>query len=300
MIVKATKNSKGEWIFVKVVYLPEHGKDLPFGFTGRIISEGYFDNNYMVAKYLGGQSYFATFNSDNTWFNRNLGSKLRAGGLPGDPRCTEEEEGETVVAYVNGQVNSLWHKPKSATPAVCSDDPPITYPGGTGAGGSHDINALTNAEAELLAKMEADYKKRMSEEEKKIFEKMSPYERLKYLMNAKDAEVKAAQHFPNSLENGKGDAFRHAFFSALNRTMFGVDQAKLLGDAHENIPQNPLNKQMDLHNNEIGRAYDVYTANMTAEMYVLEMVNSGKLVYLGPLGTNSIIMPYTKLIPSNQ
>lgn len=184
----------------------------------------------MVAKYLGGKGYFATFNSDNTWFNSNLSSKLRAGGLPGDPRCTEEEEGETVVAYVKGEVNSVWYKPKSPTAAVCSDDPPRTYPGGTGAaGGSHDINALTNEEAELFAKMEADYKKRMREEEKTIFEKISPYERLKYLMNAKDAEVKAAQHVPNSLENGKGDAFRYAFFSTLNRTMFDVDQAKLLG-----------------------------------------------------------------------
>ncbi|WP_426477529.1 DUF6973 domain-containing protein [Chryseobacterium sp. CBSDS_008] len=300
LIVKAIKNSKGEWIFVKVMYLPEYGKNLPTGFTGRIISEGYFDDNYVVTKYLGGQGYFATFNSGNTWFNHKLNAKLKAGGLPGDdPLCQPEEDGGTVTGYVEGEVNVVWQRP-TTTPAVCTDDP-LPTGGGTGGGGiPKDINALTAAEAEMLAKLEGAYKTRMSPEEIAIYDKMPMHDRLSYLLNAKDAEVKAEQHFPNDLRNGKGDAFRHAFFSALNRTRFGIDQAKLLGDAHENTPQHPLNKQMDLHNNEVGRAYDVYMTANTAEVYVLDMMKTGKLVYLGPLGINNDLIPVTKLIPSNQ
>lgn len=155
LIVKATKNSKGEWVFVKVIYLPEYGKDLPSGFTGRIISDGYFAKNYMVTKYLGGHLYFATFNSDNTWVTRNLSQKLKA-GLPGDPRCTEEEgEGETVYAYVNGELNSIWYRPKSPTPPVCEDNPILGGGGGTGGGGT-PADKVTKPTAEEMKKQIKD------------------------------------------------------------------------------------------------------------------------------------------------
>ncbi|REC62260.1 hypothetical protein DRF65_11140 [Chryseobacterium pennae] len=228
LIVKATKRPTGEWEFVKVIFLPEYGKDLPGGFTGRIISEGYFDKNYMVARYLGGQGYFATFNAGNTWSGQNRNVKLKAEGLPGnDPLCQPEEDGGTVTGYVEGEVNVVWQRPTS-TPPVCTDDP-LPTGGGTGGGGiPKDINALTTAEAELLAKLEASYKGRMTPEEIAIYDKMPMHDRLSYLMNAKDAEVKAAQYFPNDLKNGKGDAFRHAFFSALNRTKPAIIYKKWL------------------------------------------------------------------------
>lgn len=141
LIIKATKNSKGEWDFVKVIYLPEYGEDLPSGFTGRIISEGYFDNNYIIAKYFGGHSYFATFNSDNPWVGRKHNFKLKA-GLPGDPRCQPEEDGGTVTGYVEGQENVVWHRPKPTTPPVCVDDPILSGGGGggTGVGGTPSDN----------------------------------------------------------------------------------------------------------------------------------------------------------------
>ncbi|KMQ64456.1 hypothetical protein IVN40_05300 [Chryseobacterium indologenes] len=143
LILKATKNQKREWDFVKVIYLPEYGKDIPNGFTGRIISEGYFDNNFTVTKYYGGKAYFSTFNADNSWLKDRSAPKLKAGGLPGDPRCQpeEEEDQRTVEGYVEGQLNTVWTFPKTKLPhAACSDDPIPTGTGGGGAPGAPSDN----------------------------------------------------------------------------------------------------------------------------------------------------------------
>ena len=51
--------------------------------------------------------------------------------------------------------------------------------------------------------------------------------------------------------NTIGDAYRHAYFAALNTRNMGHTNAKSLGDAHEcDTPSNKLDqKQMDIHNN---------------------------------------------------
>ncbi|MGA6118702.1 DUF6973 domain-containing protein [Sphingobacterium anhuiense] len=306
LIVKAAKNSKGEWIFVKVIYLPEYGKDLPSGFTGRIISEGYFDNNYMVAKYMGGNGYFATFNSDNTWFARKANSKLKAEVPLGDPRCQPEDDGGTVIGYVEGVPNTVWHRPKSPAPAVCNDDPQPTGGGGGGSGGNGtpaDRTKLSPEKRAEFTSLELKYRKLMSPTEIAIYDKMNELDKFVYLKNADAAKTKAEALFPaNSLYLGKGDAFRHAYFSAMNAIDLGNAQAKLLGDAHEAVPQQALDKQMDLFNNQVGRDYDPRTyKNGNIDNYITEMMNTGKLRYLTPLGANGDIIPgITKLTPTNK
>ena len=58
------------------------------------------------------------------------------------------------------------------------------------------------------------------------------------------------------LHNTIGDAYRHAYFSALNarNSSFGYAKAVMLGYAHEcETPNDKLNeKDMDLHNNNWG------------------------------------------------
>ena len=56
--------------------------------------------------------------------------------------------------------------------------------------------------------------------------------------------------------NGKADAIRHAFWSALMTAKIGKDFAKQIGTAHEqDRPEQPLGeKLMDLHNNKVGRS----------------------------------------------
>ncbi len=67
--------------------------------------------------------------------------------------------------------------------------------------------------------------------------------------------------------NDCGDAFRHAFFNALNAQSCGAALAKEFGDAHEcNTPDTELSeKMMDLHNNAVGVSVAEANPGATAE-----------------------------------
>lgn len=68
------------------------------------------------------------------------------------------------------------------------------------------------------------------------------------------AELKAKRY--GKLHNGKGDAFKHAYWSALMAFYHSELWAKALGNAHEMRPNNPkIEKRMDLHNNAVGRGH---------------------------------------------
>ncbi len=56
-----------------------------------------------------------------------------------------------------------------------------------------------------------------------------------------------------SQEDGAGDAFRHAFATALLCRDIGIDEAKEITDLHEDSDKNPHDrKTMDLFNNAMG------------------------------------------------
>jgi hypothetical protein len=69
--------------------------------------------------------------------------------------------------------------------------------------------------------------------------------------------------------NTIGDAYRHAYFAALNTHNMGHTNAKSLGDAHEcDTPSNNLNqKQMDLHNNAWGYHYGSTISTITESQF---------------------------------
>ena len=112
------------------------------------------------------------------------------------------------------------------------------------------------------------------------------------------------------LVHGKGDAFRHAFFLALNTQDTGPI-AYLFGVAHETeVPAAlALAKQMDLYNNNVGIAI-AWNHMLTAEAQLAGTVNAavanGEMQYLSPLDvsgypiTQGIIPGTTQLIPTNQ
>lgn len=49
------------------------------------------------------------------------------------------------------------------------------------------------------------------------------------------------------------NAFKHAYWNALNTLSFGSSEAKIIGDNHESEDMTSLNAQMDLWNNDLGR-----------------------------------------------
>lgn len=89
--------------------------------------------------------------------------------------------------------------------------------------------------------------------------------------------------------NDKSDAFRHAFWQAINVQSAGATITSLFADAHESSTptQLLLEKQMDEYNNAIGIAYaqsiTIFTLNSTISTAIWEKVIDGELKYLSPI-----------------
>lgn len=103
--------------------------------------------------------------------------------------------------------------------------------------------------------------KRLTDDEKS-FVKNSPFVAWDFKTAADEATAEAKKRFPDSLHNGSGDAFRHAYWNALMTKARGPELAKQYADAHENFPGNdPNEKTMDLINNSLGRLIGVASRN---------------------------------------
>ncbi|NJB38207.1 DUF6973 domain-containing protein, partial [Croceivirga sp. JEA036] len=163
---------------------------------------------------------------------------------------------------------------------------------------------------DILKEFEQDYRNRMSISEKAIFDSMSQFKQKGYLVNGQKATWAAEDLYPNSFYNGKGDAFRHAYFNALNAILLGVTLAKDLATAHEdkpapsNYPNYSKEVQMDLFNNEVGRNKRTWFTdgfNSLVESISAAMVN-GELRYLSHLlggGSSGPATNQSQLIPTN-
>ncbi|MEO9328556.1 DUF6973 domain-containing protein [Gordonia aurantiaca] len=92
----------------------------------------------------------------------------------------------------------------------------------------------------------------------------------------------------NSLADGHGDAFRHAYWNALMTERFGEEWTERFTNAHEGLGGNPAHREaMDLYNNEVGRR--IATANPDAspdELAVLvdKAVDEGRTLVLDENG----------------
>jgi RHS repeat-associated protein len=103
--------------------------------------------------------------------------------------------------------------------------------------------------------------------------------------------------------NDEADAFRHAYFNALNTQSFGKDLAKKLGKAHEAlddpnaIKQNQ--KKMDLHNNAVGQDVGEANPNATADEMVQKVEEQRKAGSMVVLKDPTDATGNTPLVPSN-
>jgi|LauGreDrversion4_2_1035121.scaffolds.fasta_scaffold149531_1 hypothetical protein len=105
----------------------------------------------------------------------------------------------------------------------------------------------------VLPEFEVNYRGRMSPSELTIFDNLNRFLQLRYLSNAYRAENLARAFYPGDQVNNCADAFRHAFFNGLNVASLGYSLTKQLGDAHEELSQIQIQKEMDLYNNSVGR-----------------------------------------------
>lgn len=178
---------------------------------------------------------------------------------------------------------------------------------------NYDITLIENLfpETSEILIFESDYRARMSPEELEIFDDMSRGDQLRYLWNAKTSIELAEDLFPSSILNGKGDAFRHANFNALNAKYLGIDLAKRLADAHElKLDQQELARIMDLRNNQIGRelylrlvqiANNNLDYSIGVSLKLIQMIYAGELWHLKPLDSWGNVIPgVTQLVKTNE
>jgi hypothetical protein len=178
-----------------------------------------------------------------------------------------------------------------------------------------DDNWLDNTNFSLSAISQDDPYKRLNAEERRTL-RYYPYQGYLISKNKPIAESKTEQIFGRSGLNDKSDAFRHAFFNAMNerdcgKSLLGMGPsiAKMYSDAHESEtpPSQILEKEMDIFNNTKGQAIP-YISNITRDNdtfvnIIYQMLVSGALRYLSPLDFNQNsrgIIGATQIVPTNQ
>jgi len=130
----------------------------------------------------------------------------------------------------------------------------------------------------------------------KILVKKYPIQAYAISKNKSVAETETTTRFGANGLNDKSDAFRHAFFNAMNMRDCGRNPqtyeniAKLFSDAHETETPSQLikEKQMDLWNNNIGHQvgdvmFPIFTSNSSLSDDVFIKLQNGELRYLKPV-----------------
>jgi len=159
----------------------------------------------------------------------------------------------------------------------------------------------------------------------KQFIRNHPIYALRYKDNAEKAKSETAARFPfiqtpqnpNPYLNTKADAFRHAYWMALNTLSSNPDKAREYGIAHESETPAALyqEKDMDLYNNDkcIAIANGLTAHSQLIDIIYNALIN-GVLKYLSPLDytqspkynpncascRNGFVPGTTQLIPTNQ
>lgn len=98
---------------------------------------------------------------------------------------------------------------------------------------------------------------------------------------ADDALARAREKFDfSTLHKGKGDAYRHCYWSARMTIDMGVDTAKGFGDRHE-AESSGADKDMDLSNNATGRSVGLtHKTHASASDRYEALAQAGMLVTL--------------------
>lgn len=164
-----------------------------------------------------------------------------------------------------------------------------------------------NEESPEILIFEQDYKNRMSQAELAIFDNLNRLQQLDYLHSAYLAQEYAKYYFENTIKvqyNGKGDAYRHTLWNAIGAAKLGANFMEQLANAHE-VPDpgktnNPVEKAMDLHNNQIGR--DIGSQSIFMLMLKVKLaVDRGETKYISPTASNGSVIPgVSQIIPTNQ
>lgn len=135
----------------------------------------------------------------------------------------------------------------------------------------------------------------------------NPFSALKIRINKANAENITVTKYGYNGHNDKSDAFRHAYFQAINARACDETIARQFSNAHEETTPTALllEKQMDLHNNDIGFAVAAANPGATDAVLatkVMAKITAGECKYLTPLDAsinNAIIPGLTQIKNTN-
>ena len=220
----------------------------------------------------GGSTYIYTQPGMNTSYSGSTSSTSDpSSGVPDDPACFDNGDGSCTEFMTT----------------------PVLYT-------KCDYASMMNLDCTTFLQFEQDYKGDMSVEERAIYDDLSYFHQVSYIGNAQLAISATQDHFTND-HNGKGDAFRHAWWNAANVIDLGETLTERLATAHENkpldYPYQEKEVEMDLFNNAVGRTIG-FTLNITKA--ILEKINNGELRYLNCLDSEDHPAINSVLVPTNQ
>ncbi|WP_051023072.1 DUF6973 domain-containing protein [Nocardia pneumoniae] len=113
----------------------------------------------------------------------------------------------------------------------------------------------------LMTSEEIDAMKRLL-----VSSPLGPAHVIEQVQLTETAKDTAKELYPNSVDDGQGDAFRHAYWNALMTQKYGEDWTKEYTTAHEKSGGNtPQREAMDLYNNELGRKVALAHPNASPE-----------------------------------
>ncbi len=108
-----------------------------------------------------------------------------------------------------------------------------------------------------------------------------PSDATKVFNNSKTASSEAERLYVKStLYLGNGDAFRHAYWNALNVKSVGVTKARDFANAHESETKDGNDKTMDLRNNVLGRNIaksNINSSISTIKNKIISDINKGRM-----------------------
>lgn len=125
--------------------------------------------------------------------------------------------------------------------------------------------------------------------QEKILVALYPLEALLIRANKEPTETETENIFGFNGLNDKSDAFRHAYFNAMNSNDAGDTVARLFSTAHESeVPVVlVLEKDMDLDNNNVGHntgnEAGFFVSDQELSNTIYQILTNGGLVYLNPL-----------------
>ena len=265
-------NNGGPTGYIQSGYIPTN----PYEFTPNMFDNPVYDDpNYVNA--IKAQHFFSNLSySHQVWANENVEAYNQLIQYQIDNNWSDESE-----VFAEELIDEL---------ANISID---SYPG------KEDLFPFEwwNDDALIEQYLQGPYEswRNISSEEKRLT-KSFPTIAYKLYKNKDIAFQKTFQYFGNvpQVLNGKPDAFRHAFFQAINTVSIRKYFTELFANAHESeVPTIwSLEKEMDIYNNEIGMNLIEFThpnwsnTNQIATE-ILNMLNNGELIYLKPINYSS-------------